>query len=49
MLSLFPRGVLDEIWELIGSISESFLSTLVLGNRGFLILDPLPDNMLSVL
>ena len=24
MLSLFPRDVLDEIWDLIGSVSEGF-------------------------
>ena len=28
MLSFFPRDVLDEIWDLIESISEGFLSTL---------------------
>ena len=25
MLSFFPRGVLDEIWDLIESVSEGFL------------------------
>ena len=28
MLSLFPRDVLDEIWDLIESVSEVFLATL---------------------
>ena len=28
MLSFFPRDVLDEIWDLIESVSESFLPTL---------------------
>ena len=28
MLSLFPRDVLDEIWNLIESVSEGFLHTL---------------------
>ena len=27
MLSFFPRDVLDEIWDLIGSVSEGFLPT----------------------
>ena len=26
MLSVFPRGVLDEIWYVIGSVSEVFLT-----------------------
>ena len=24
---LFPRGVMDEIWDLVGSVSECFLPT----------------------
>ena len=28
MLSFFPRDVLDEIWDLIGSVSGGFLPTL---------------------
>ena len=28
MLSFFPRDVLDEIWDLIESVSEGFLPTL---------------------
>ena len=28
MLSFFPRDVLDEIWDLIESVSEVFLPTL---------------------
>ena len=31
MLSFFQRNVLDEIWDLIESVSEDFLPTLVLG------------------
>ena len=27
MVSLFPRDVLDEIWDLIESVSEGFLPT----------------------
>ena len=27
MLSFFPRDVLDEIWDLIESVSEGFLPT----------------------
>ena len=27
MLSFFPQDVLDEIWDLIGSVSGSFLPT----------------------
>ena len=30
MLSFFPRGVLDEILNLIESVSEGFLPTLVI-------------------
>ena len=29
MLSLFPRGVLDEIWDVTESVSEVFLPTSV--------------------
>ena len=29
---LFPRDVLDEIWDLIESVSEGFLPTFVTGN-----------------
>ena len=29
MLSFFPRDVLDEIWNLIESVSEVFLPTLI--------------------
>ena len=29
MLSFFPRDVLDEIWDLIESVSEVFLPTLM--------------------
>ena len=36
MLSFFPRGVLDEILNLIESVSEVFLPTLSAG--GFLLL-----------
>ena len=28
MLSVFPRDVLDEIWDLIESVSEGFPNTL---------------------
>ena len=28
VLSFFPRDVLDEIWDLIESVSEGFLPTL---------------------
>ena len=37
MLSFFPLDVLDEIWDLIESVSEGFLPTLVLCQtyRGF--------------
>ena len=28
LLSFFPRDVLDEIWDLIESVSEGFLPTL---------------------
>ena len=28
MLSFFPRDVLDEIWDLIGSVSEGFFYLL---------------------
>ena len=44
VLSLFPRDVLDEILNLIESVSEDFLTTLVLGwayrglTGGFLLL-----------
>ena len=42
MLSLFPLDVLDEIWDLIESVSEGFLtyswSCLLLGHSGFLLL-----------
>ena len=30
MLSLFPRDVLDEIWDLIESVSEGFTLVLIL-------------------
>ena len=30
MLSFFPRDVLDEIWDLIESVSEGFLPTLAI-------------------
>ena len=30
MLSFFPVDVLDEIWDLIESVSERFLPTLLL-------------------
>ena len=29
MLSFFPQDVLDEIWDLIESVSEGFLPTLI--------------------
>ena len=29
MLSFFPQDVLDEIWDLIGSVSEGFVPTLL--------------------
>ena len=29
VLSFFPRDVLDEIWDLIGSVLRVFLPTLV--------------------
>ena len=32
MLSFFPQDVLDEIWDLIESVSEVFLPTLLLSN-----------------
>ena len=28
MLSLYPRGVLDEIWDLIESVSEGFPTSI---------------------
>ena len=28
MLFFFPRGVLDELWDLIESVSEGFVPTL---------------------
>ena len=31
MLSLFPRDVLDEMWDLIESVSESFPTYVYLG------------------
>ena len=30
MLFIFPRDFLDEIWDLIGSVSDGFLPTLVI-------------------
>ena len=30
VLSFFPRGVLDEVLGLVGSVSEDFLPTLVI-------------------
>ena len=33
MLSLFPRDVLDEIWDLIGSVSEGFPTYLFIGQK----------------
>ena len=35
MLSFFPRGVLDEILNLIESVSEGFPSYSLLSNLGF--------------
>ena len=35
MLSFFPRDVLDEIWDLIGSVSESFSTYLLLDSDFF--------------
>ena len=32
MLSFFPRDVLDEIWDLIGSVSEGFPTYLSIFN-----------------
>ena len=34
VLSFFPRDVLDEILNLIESVSEDFLTTLVRNNMG---------------
>ena len=33
MLSFFPRDVLDEIWDLIESVSEGFLPNLTFNNN----------------
>ena len=33
MLSFFPRDVLDEIWDIIGSVSEGFLPTFSTANH----------------
>ena len=35
MLSFFPRDVLDEIWDLIGSVSEGFLTYCFREKRSF--------------
>ena len=43
MLSFFPRGVLDEILNLIGSVSEDFLSYSSGGwSGGAMVLGKLP-------
>ena len=34
MLSFYLRDVLDEIWDLIDSVSEGFLATLKLVSKG---------------
>ena len=36
MLSFFPRDVLDEIWDLVGSVSEGFPTYT--GKKGKIIL-----------
>ena len=38
MLSFFPRGVLDEILNLIESVSEGFLPTLRCGALLFMVI-----------
>ena len=37
MLSFFPRDVLDEIWDLTGSVSEGFLTYFCNTNQPFCI------------
>ena len=37
VLSFFPLDVLDEIWDLIGSVSEGFLTYFYRDNLGIII------------
>ena len=48
MLSFFPRDVLDEIWDLIASVSECLPQTLILmPNINLVVLDVVCGNLLS--